>query len=72
MIQTRSTITSGELFHHKTSHTKQRTRRTNIRASGAKPPVIVRTFKPLGRTITWAVGHRYMHVHELSAGITAL
>jgi len=26
MIQTRSTITSEELFHHKTCHTKQRTR----------------------------------------------
>ena len=56
MIQTRSTITGGELFHHKTSHTKQRTRRTNTRAGGAKPPAIVRTFKVLGRPITWAVG----------------
>ena len=27
MIQTRSTITGGELFHRKTSHTKQRMRR---------------------------------------------
>jgi hypothetical protein len=71
MIQTRSTITGGELFHHNTSHTKQ-TRRTNIRAGGAKPPVIVRTFKLLGRPTPWAVGHRYIHVHELNAGITAL
>jgi len=72
MIQTRSTITSEELFHNKTSYTKQRTKRTNIRSSDAKPPVIVRTFKLLGRPITWAVGHRYMHAHELKAGITAL
>lgn len=73
MIQTRSTITNEELFHLKTSHTKQqRTRCTIIRASGAKPPVNVRTFKLLGRPITWAVGHRYMHVHGLNAGITAL
>jgi hypothetical protein len=74
MIQTRSTITGGELglFHHKTSHTKQRTRNTNIRAGGAKPPVIDRTFKLLGRPTTWAVGHRYIYVHELNAGITTL
>jgi hypothetical protein len=45
VIQTRSTITDVKLFHHKASHTKQWKRRTNIRAGGAKPPVIIRTFK---------------------------
>jgi hypothetical protein len=72
MIQTRSTITGGELFHHKTSRTKQGKRRTNIRAGGEKPPVIFGTFKLLERPTTWAVGHQYIHVHELNAGITAL